>query len=132
MGPTPLAPPLSNVWHAAHLPICALPISRSALAELRWAKCSLSDRGQVIYLKVSVETQWERLKDTTDRPFLKTANPKIILQQLQNDREAFYQEIKNFVIDTDSKTPEEIVEEILYGIKYLSVHVVFIVFFFMQ
>ena len=69
----------------------------------------LKDIGQVIYLKTSIgELLNNRIKDNVSRPMFKDA---ISFKNLLKQREPIYCEA-DFVVTTDSKTPEEIASEI--------------------
>jgi len=68
--------------------------------------------GWVIYLCASSETLWQRLQHTTDRPLLRTKSPYETLQTIVQTREPLYQEA-DWVIDTDTRSPEEVAEAIV-------------------
>jgi shikimate kinase len=68
--------------------------------------------GTVIYLKTSLEVLWERVKDKTDRPLLKTRKPQKTLADLLRDRSFLYEAAQNKTFLTDQKTPEEVATEI--------------------
>ncbi len=76
----------------------------------------LSASGKVVYLKASPEVIYERVKDDTSRPLLKCEDPKAKIKELLDARSGFYEEAADLVIDTDGKTPPEIVREILDNI----------------
>lgn len=56
--------------------------------------------GPVVYLKTSLEKIYERLKNDTKRPLLKTPDPKAFLKNLQAEREEYYMKA-DLVVDTD-------------------------------
>ena len=69
----------------------------------------LKDIGQVIYLKTSIgELLNNRIKDNFSRPMFKDA---ISFENLLKQREPIYFEA-DFIVTTDSKTPQEIASEI--------------------
>ena len=69
----------------------------------------LKDIGQVIYLKTSTgELLNNRIKNNSSRPMFRDA---ISFENLFKQREPIYCEA-DFVVTTDSKTPEEIASEI--------------------
>ena len=69
----------------------------------------LKDIGQVIYLKTSIgELLNNRIKNNSSRPMFQDA---ISFKNLLKQREPIYCEA-DFVVTTDSKTPEEIASEI--------------------
>lgn len=76
----------------------------------------LRQNSVIFYLKASVDELYERIKMTTNRPLLKTTNPKQKLKELMDKREKYY--IKaDFEINTENKQLMGIVDEILekYG-----------------
>lgn len=77
----------------------------------------LSARGAVIYLKVSVAEQLRRTKHDRNRPLLQTENPKAILEKMAGERSPLYEEIADYVFDTDNKTAKQVVNEILTALK---------------
>lgn len=72
----------------------------------------LKEMGQVIYLKASPDTIYERLKSDTTRPLLQTDNPLQKIKDMLESREKKYQDAANFVICVDGKSISEILEEI--------------------
>ena len=72
---------------------------------------SLLDNAVVFYLKASVDTLYERIKDDDSRPLLMTENPKQKLEELLKIREPHYNEA-HYIIDTDLLSPYNIVKEI--------------------
>lgn len=64
--------------------------------------------GFLIYLRTSPETLKHRLRNVTDRPLLSGSD----FQGLFESRRAGY-ESADYVVDTDQRTPEEVVEHIL-------------------
>ena len=69
--------------------------------------------GKVIYLKTSPEEVYNRIKDDTSRPLLRGDDPLSKIKKMQEDRGGFYEEAADIIIDTDGKTPKEIVSEII-------------------
>lgn len=70
----------------------------------------------IFYLKATIDELYERIKTTTNRPLLKTNNPKQKLKELMTKREQYYTKA-DFIIDTENRQLIEIVNEILekYG-----------------
>ena len=58
-------------------------------------------------------TVCERLKGDDSRPMLKSPDPEKRARELLAARERFYLEAAHVCVETDGKTVEEIVEEIL-------------------
>lgn len=64
-----------------------------------------------IYLKTSVDSIFDRIKDDKTRPLLLVKNPKSEIEKILNSRKSLYEKA-NLTITTDNKTKEEITEEI--------------------
>ena len=72
----------------------------------------LRQNSVIFYLKASIDELYERVKMASNRPLLKTTNPKQKLKDLMEKREQFY--IKaDFETNTENKELIEIVNEIL-------------------
>lgn len=65
----------------------------------------------VFYLKATVDTLYERIKNDNSRPLLLTESPKQKLEKLLEIREPHYNEA-HIIIDTDLLSPYNIVKEI--------------------
>lgn len=68
--------------------------------------------GTVVYLKVSAETVYERLKDDRTRPLLQGDDPMGKIRKLLGEREELYRKAADIVIAADGKKTGQIVEEI--------------------
>lgn len=73
----------------------------------------LQELGVIIYLKVSPETVYERLKEDETRPLLRGENPMEKIRKLLYEREGVYRNAANIVVAADGKTPAQIVTEIV-------------------
>jgi shikimate kinase len=73
----------------------------------------LHDRGFVIYLRCSVEKQLERTHKDSNRPLLKTENPRQRLQDLLRVREPLYRSLADFIVDTGEHSSRSAVRQIL-------------------
>ena len=68
----------------------------------------------IFYLKASIETLYERIKNSNDRPLLKCDNPKAKLKELLDIREKNYLkadyiiDVNNIDIETTAKKIEEL------------------------
>lgn len=69
--------------------------------------------GCVVYLKVSADTVYKRLKGDTSRPLLQGENPKQKIEKLLKERSPIYESAADVTICVDHKTKEEIVAEIM-------------------
>ncbi|MCW9058863.1 MAG: shikimate kinase AroK [Gammaproteobacteria bacterium] len=77
----------------------------------------LRSRGQVIYLRTSVDQQLARTARDRNRPLLQTDDPRARLEELMRTREPLYREVAHHVIDTDGRRVREVVEDILRLIR---------------
>lgn len=73
----------------------------------------LKENGYVVYLQCSVERILERTRRDTQRPLLKTDNPKERLRQLFEQRQPLYLSCANFRIDTGMLKSKTVVNRIL-------------------
>lgn len=73
----------------------------------------LRQRGVVIYMEVSLETQLSRLKHDKRRPLLQGENPREVLIKLWEEREPFYENIADFTVMTDNRSVRDVCDDIL-------------------
>lgn len=73
----------------------------------------LKDNGYIVYLQCSVDRILERTRRDTQRPLLKTDNPKERLQVLFEQRQALYLSCADFKIDTGVLKSKTVVSRIL-------------------
>lgn len=79
---------------------------------------ALAGRGIVIYLKTSLQQQFERTKRDTKRPLLQTPDLEGRLELLRSEREPFYEELADICFETDKLTVKAVANNIiryLYG-----------------
>lgn len=69
--------------------------------------------GLSVYLKTSPASVYERIKDDTSRPLLKTDDKLGRISKLLSEREEFYKKAADEIIITDEKTADEIADEII-------------------
>ncbi len=72
----------------------------------------LSRLGKVIYLRARPETIYERVKTDTTRPLLKTPDPEKRIREMLKNREPYYRDAAEVVIEVDNKSIKELIEEI--------------------
>lgn len=77
---------------------------------------ALAGRGTVIYLKTSLQQQFERTKRDTKRPLLQTEDLEGRLESLRDEREPFYDELADISFETDKLTVKAVANNI---IKYI-------------
>lgn len=69
--------------------------------------------GKVIYLKVSPETVYERLKGDNTRPLLQGENPMEKIKALLQERNGIYEETADVIICGDGKDCQQILDEMM-------------------
>lgn len=77
----------------------------------------LHELGQVFYLCAKGGTIYERVKDDTTRPLLQVEDPLSKIETLLHERDPYYREAADVVINVDGKTFEEILSEIEEKVK---------------
>ncbi|MGK0499588.1 MAG: shikimate kinase [Oceanicoccus sp.] len=82
--------------------IISLPENRRALAS----------RGRVVYLMTSIDEQVRRTARDKKRPLLNNDNPRAVLTDLMAQRHPLYEEIADYVIDTDGRSPKSVAQQI--------------------
>ncbi len=73
----------------------------------------IKKNSKVIFLYVSPQKAFERLKNENDRPLLKSPDRLNVITGLMEKRDFLYRNTCDFSVDTDFKTPEEAADEIL-------------------
>jgi shikimate kinase len=73
----------------------------------------LRQRGIVIYMEVTLDTQLNRLKRDKKRPLLQGENPQEVLIRLWEEREPIYEDIADFTVITDDRSVRDVCEDIL-------------------
>ena len=76
-------------------------------------------KGLVIYLKISIETQFERVKNRTHRPLLNNVT-KDTLVQLDKERGSVYSDISNIEVDVSNLDKEDVLSTIIKRIESYS------------
>lgn len=77
----------------------------------------LKQLGCVLYLRISPQCVYERLKNDTSRPLLQCENPLERIRSLLNERAPVYEETADLVVDVDGKDMEQIITEIVQKLK---------------
>ena len=77
---------------------------------------AMRKKGVIVCLTAAPETVLERTASTRDRPLLLVENPLERIKELLEFRKPFYEKA-DIMIDTESKTPLQIAEEIVGRIK---------------
>ena len=69
--------------------------------------------GTVVYLRLSPEEVWERLKGDTTRPLLQCDDPLAKIRNLMKLRSPAYERCADIIIDNGSKERDAVIAEIL-------------------
>ncbi len=73
----------------------------------------LKARGTVVYLRASVNSILQRTSRDRNRPLLQTADPRQRIEELAREREPYYQEVADLVIETGRPNVQSLVQSIL-------------------
>lgn len=73
----------------------------------------LKERGTVIYLRASVHNVLQRTLHDKNRPLLQTEDPRKKIETLSQQREPFYSEVADIVIDTGRQNVQAMVQSII-------------------
>lgn len=73
----------------------------------------MARREAVIWLKVDLKTQYDRLKHDKNRPLLQVDDPKAKLRQMAVEREPFYAACAGVQVQTGKANPGSVVRRIL-------------------
>jgi shikimate kinase len=73
----------------------------------------LKTRGTVIYLRASVNSILQRTSHDKNRPLLQTADPKERIAQLAQEREPYYMEVADLVVETGRPNVQLLVQSII-------------------
>lgn len=77
----------------------------------------LQELGTVIYLMASKETIVKRVEGSDNRPLLKGENLMEKVGRMLSERDPLYRQAAEFLIETDGKTVEILVKEIVQAVK---------------
>ncbi len=67
-------------------------------------RLAMQQNGIVIYLKASVHDLWQRTRHDRNRPLLQTGDPHAKLTELYQQRDAFYQQVADIVIQSGKQS----------------------------
>jgi shikimate kinase len=80
----------------------------------------LKSRGFIVYLQCSVDRQLERTHKDTNRPLLKTPDPRAKLEELYKMRDPIYRSLADYVIDTGVYSSRSAARQIVRVFNRLS------------
>ena len=72
----------------------------------------LRESGITVLLQAKPQEIYNRLKNNNDRPLISGSNKLEKISKIYEERLPIYEEAAEIIIDTDNKTPEEIVDEL--------------------
>ncbi len=72
----------------------------------------LKERGFVVYLRSSVDRLYAHTARDRRRPLLQTVDPRARLAELLAEREPWYREVADLVVETDGHTVRQLVQAI--------------------
>ena len=84
------------------------------------SRAYLKARGTVIYLRANVNSIMTRTSHDKSRPLLQTADPRKRIEELAVQREPFYMEVADVVIDTGRPNVQSMVQTILMQLASLE------------
>lgn len=73
----------------------------------------LSARGIVVYLQTTIDKQVARTQRDKRRPLLQTDNPEQVLRDLADERNPMYEEVADYIIDTDDQSARAVANQIV-------------------
>ncbi len=75
----------------------------------------LQRNGKIVFLRAGLDTLSQRLHVDGTRPLLQTSTESIRdrLSKLMKERTPIYEQVADYIVDVDGKTPEKIAEEIV-------------------
>jgi 3-dehydroquinate synthase len=83
------------------------------------SRAHLKSRGLVIYLRAGVSSILQRTGHDKNRPLLQTADPRARLEQLTVQREPYYQEVADLIIETGRPNVQYLVQTIVSYLENL-------------
>ena len=88
-------------------------ISTGGGAILKEKNQKLLNNGYVVYLKISLNAQYERIKNRTHRPLLDKKDVKSELEILDNIRGKIYENVSNIEVDVSNLDKEDVLSSII-------------------
>lgn len=73
----------------------------------------MKSHGTVIYLRATVDELWQRTRHDRNRPLLQTDDPRAKLAALYEQRNPFYNEVADIVVDTSRQSVQHLVQQLL-------------------
>lgn len=73
----------------------------------------LSARGIVVYLQTTIDKQVARTQRDKRRPLLQNDDPEAVLVQLADERNPMYEEVADYVVETDDQSARAVANQII-------------------
>lgn len=73
----------------------------------------LSARGIVVYLQTTIDKQVARTQRDKRRPLLQNGDPELVLRSLAENRNPLYEEVADYVIETDDQSARAVANQII-------------------
>jgi shikimate kinase len=73
----------------------------------------LSARGIVVYLQTTIDKQVARTQRDKRRPLLQNDDPETVLRSLAEERNPLYEEVADYVIETDEQSARAVANQII-------------------
>ncbi len=73
----------------------------------------LSARGIVVYLQTPIDKQVARTQRDKRRPLLQKDDPEVVLRNLAEERNPLYEEVADYVIDTNEQSARAVANQII-------------------
>jgi shikimate kinase len=76
----------------------------------------LSARGIVVYLQTTIDKQVARTQRDKRRPLLQKDDPETVLRNLAEERNPLYEEVADYIVDTDEQSARSVANQIIQKI----------------
>ncbi|MBO1254637.1 shikimate kinase AroK [Alteromonas sp. 5E99-2] len=73
----------------------------------------LSARGIVVYLQTTIDKQVTRTQRDKRRPLLQNDDPEKVLRDLADERNPMYEEVADYVVQTDDQSARSVANQII-------------------
>ncbi|HBL20625.1 MAG TPA: shikimate kinase AroK, partial [Alteromonas mediterranea] len=73
----------------------------------------LSARGIVVYLQTTIDKQVARTQRDKRRPLLQNEDPEQVLRDLAEMRNPLYEEVADYIVDTDDQSARAVANQII-------------------
>ncbi|MEM0910089.1 MAG: shikimate kinase AroK [Pseudomonadota bacterium] len=73
----------------------------------------LSARGIVVYLQTTIDKQVARTQRDKRRPLLQNDKPEQVLVELASERNPLYEEVADYIVDTDDQSARAVANQII-------------------